>query len=135
MSRSRQSGGYILLVEDDEALLEALELELTGRGYIVRCATNGVEGLEHIREELPMLILTDLAMPIMNGTKMIQLLRSEPLGRDVPVIILSAYGFEWEAELMKAQGYIKKPVHAHQLEQEIARVLAGQQPRQAAYLN
>jgi len=127
--------GYILIVEDDAALLEALELQLSGGGYEVRCALNGVEALAHIRTELPMLILTDLAMPVMNGAKLLQLLRNEPLGSDVPVIILSAYGYEWEAELMKAQGYIRKPVRPAQLEGEIARVLRRQARPQAAMLN
>jgi CheY-like chemotaxis protein len=127
--------GYILLVEDDQPLLEALEMELTGRGYIVRCAENGAEALALIRQELPLLILTDLAMPVMNGAKMLQLLRGEPLGRDVPVIILSAYGYEWEAELMQAQGYIRKPVRPAQLDAEIARVLSGQKAPKMAMLN
>jgi CheY-like chemotaxis protein len=127
-------GSYILIVEDDVDLLEALELELTGRGYAVRCAHNGAEALALIREALPMLILTDLEMPVMNGRKMLQLLRQEPLGVDVPVIVLSAFGYEWEAELMSAQGFIRKPVRAAQLEQEMARVLAGGRPR-AVLLN
>jgi CheY-like chemotaxis protein len=128
-------GGYILVVEDDAALLDAIEEELTGRGYRVRTAGNGAEGLELLRRELPMLILTDLAMPVMNGARMLQALRNEPLGRDVPVIILSAYGYEWEAELMQAQGYIKKPVRVAQLEEEIARVLAGLPRRQSVVMN
>jgi len=128
-------GGYILIVEDDPAMLDALEMELSSRGYVVQTAANGAEALEHIRRELPMLILTDLAMPVMNGRKMLQILRALPLGGDVPVIILSAFGYEWEAELMQAQGYIKKPVRAAQLEQEIARVLGGPQLRRTAMLN
>lgn len=128
-------GGYILIVEDDVALLEALELELSLRGYTVRCAQNGAEALEHIRRELPMLILTDLEMPVMNGRKMLQILRSEPLGRDVPVIVLSAFGYEWEAELMGAQGYIRKPVSAAQLEQAMVSVLSPTSVRRTALLN
>jgi CheY-like chemotaxis protein len=127
--------GYILVVEDDVPLLEALELQLSGRGYEVRCAQNGAEALALIRQELPLLILTDLAMPVMNGARMLQFLRNEPLGKDVPVIILSAYGYEWEAELMQAQGYIRKPVRSAQLEQEIARVLMGQCAPKVAMLN
>jgi CheY-like chemotaxis protein len=127
--------GYILIVEDDRPLLEALDLELTAGGHKVRCAENGAEALSIIRQELPLLIITDLAMPVMNGAKMLQALREEPLGRDVPVIILSAYGYEWEAELMHAQGYIRKPVRPAQLEAEIARVLAAQPLPSVALLN
>jgi CheY-like chemotaxis protein len=128
-------GAYILIVEDDAAMLDALEMELSSRGYEVRGAANGAEALALIRQELPMLILTDLAMPVMNGRKMLQLLRAEPLGHDVPVIILSAFGYEWEAELMQAQGFIKKPVRVAQLEQEIARVLGGPSLARTAMLN
>lgn len=127
--------GYILIVEDDVGLRDALELELGGRGYAVRGAGNGAEALAELRAELPMLVLTDLEMPVMNGRRMLQLLRQEPLGRDVPVIVLSAFGYEWEAELMGAQGYIRKPVGAAQLEQEIARVLAAQAAPRSAALN
>ena len=127
-------GSYILIVEDDTDLLEALELELSGHGWAVKTARHGAEALALVREAPPLLILTDLEMPVMNGRKMLQLLRQEPAGKSVPVLILSAFGYEWEAELMGAQGYIRKPVRAAQLEEEIARVLAGA-PKKAALLN
>lgn len=128
-------GGYILIVDDDESLLDALDMELSDRGYPIRRATNGQEALERIREELPMLIITDLAMPVMNGRKMLQLIRRDPRAREVPVIILSAFGYEWESELMGAQGHIRKPVTTAQLEEVIARVLLGVSPRSAVLLN
>lgn len=115
--------GYILIVEDDRHLLEALSEQLTERGWQVRCVENGQQALEQVERELPMLIITDLEMPVMNGRRMLQVLRQQPLGSDVPVIVLSAFGYEWEAELMGAQGYIRKPVAIGQLDREIARVL------------
>lgn len=117
--------GYILVVDDDEDLLEALELELTGRGYPVRCARHGAEALALVRAERPLLILSDLQMPVMNGRKMLQILKTEPNGADVPVIILSAFGYEWEAELMGATGYLRKPVSSAQLQEVIAGALGG----------
>lgn len=128
-------GGYILVVEDDEALLEALQSGLEHKGYVVRTARNGAEALELVRQELPAIILTDLAMPVMNGRKMLQLLRHDPRAREVPVVILSAFGYEWEAELMGAQGYIRKPVSTAQVDQVIARVLRGAPSPSAAFLN
>ncbi len=125
---------YILIVDDDTDLLEALELELEDHGYAVKTATNGLEALERVREALPMLIIADLAMPVMNGRKMLQILRRDAEAKAVPVLILSAFGYEWEAELMGAQGYIRKPVSAAQLEREIAQVLTGA-PKKAALLN
>jgi CheY-like chemotaxis protein len=128
-------GGYILVVDDDADLLEALELELSGRGFEVRTAGNGAEALSHVRGERPMLIITDLEMPVMNGRKMLQLLRQDERARVVPVIVLSAFGYEWEAELMGAQDFVRKPVSAGQLEQVIGRVLAGAPRPKAAMLN
>jgi CheY-like chemotaxis protein len=128
-------GGDILIVDDDEALRDALDLELSTRGWKVRTASNGAEALERVREALPMLILLDLEMPVMNGRRMLQALRQMPLGADVPVMILSAFGYEWEAELMGAQGYIRKPVGTRQLEEAIARVLTGAKAPRAVMLN
>jgi len=127
-------GGYILVVDDDTDLLEALELELSGRGWNVRTARDGREALECIRQERPALLITDLEMPVMNGRKMLQILRDMP-GAGFPVLILSAFGFEWEAELMGASGYIRKPVSAAQLEERIAQVLGGMPEKRAAWLN
>lgn len=116
--------GYILLIDDSRDLLEALSHALVDRGYSVRTASNGAEGLEALRRDLPLLIITDLEMPVMNGRKLLEALAREPLGRDVPVIILSAFGYEWEAELMGAQGYVRKPVGIDALDEQVRRVLA-----------
>jgi CheY-like chemotaxis protein len=117
--------GYILVVDDDTGLREALVCELEARGHKVRSAADGAEGLACLRAELPMVVVTDLEMPVMNGRKMLQLLRSEPLGPDVPVIVLSGFGFEWEAELMGAQAFLRKPVQVDHLEETMSRVLAS----------
>jgi CheY-like chemotaxis protein len=117
--------GYILVVDDDAGLREAVACDLEALGHRTRQAADGAEALEQARGELPMLVLTDLEMPVMNGRKMLQLLRREPLGGDVPVIVLSAFGFEWEAELMGAQAFVRKPVNSARLRETIAHVLTG----------
>lgn len=127
---------YILIVDDDSDLLDVLELQLAQMGLKSRRANNGKEALDAIREQLPALIVSDLAMPVMNGRKMLQLIRQDPQASQVPVIILSAFGYEWEAELMGAQGHIRKPIlHASQLETEITRVLGGAEPRKRKLVN
>ncbi len=125
----------MLVVEDDADLREALAIELSLEGYEVRTASNGAEALARIEAERPMLVLTDLEMPVMNGRRMLQRLRDDPACAALPVIVLSAFGFEWEAELMGAQGYIRKPCRIGQLSQEIGRVLTGAQPQRSPLLN
>jgi CheY-like chemotaxis protein len=115
--------GYILVVDDDAGLREALALELESLGYRTGSAANGAEALERVHAELPMLVLTDLEMPEMNGRQLLQRLRGEPLGSDVPVVVLSAFGFEWEADLMGAQAFVRKPVNSAQLRETLSNVL------------
>jgi CheY-like chemotaxis protein len=57
----------ILLVDDEPDLLAAWHLILTGEGYDVRCATNGAQALECIRQRGPDLVITDWMMPVMDG--------------------------------------------------------------------
>jgi CheY-like chemotaxis protein len=54
---------------------------------------------------------------------MLQRMRATPDLKEVPVVIISGFGFEWEAELMGAQGYIGKPFEPQELEQTIAHLL------------
>lgn len=79
----------ILLVDDEPALREIYDVELTRSGYEVLLATNGEEGLATIRREMPDAILLDLQMPVKDGFDVLrELSRDERLKR-IPVVILS----------------------------------------------
>ena len=114
---------YILVVDDDADFREGLRTELELKGYQVEEADDGQAALAKATERPPLLVLLDLQMPIMNGREALTRLRASPDTSDVPVVILSGFGFEWEAELMGAQGYLAKPFEAEDLEKVIARVL------------
>ena len=79
----------ILVVEDEPSLVEALCNKLTKEGFAVIDARNGQTGLETALKEKPDLILLDLIMPIMDGLTMLQKLREDEWGKNVPVIILT----------------------------------------------
>ena len=114
---------YILVVDDDTDFREGLRAALEMKGYQVQEAGNGKEALEKIVEKPPLLVLLDLQMPVMNGREMLQRMRATPELKDVPVVIISGFGFEWEAELMGAQGYVGKPFEPEELERTIAALL------------
>jgi DNA-binding response OmpR family regulator len=59
----------------------------------------------------------------MNGREMLQRMRANSDLKDVPVVIISGFGFEWEAELMGAQGYIGKPFEPEELQKTIGNLL------------
>ena len=84
------SYGPILIVEDVPNVLELLEVTLRFKGYAVNTARNGEEALEAIEKEKPVLIVTDILMPKMDGYAFIQKLRLNPETRAIPVMFLSA---------------------------------------------
>jgi len=114
---------YILIVDDDEDFRLGLRDELERKGYQVEEAEDGQRALLKICERPPLLVLLDLQMPVMNGRELLTRLREQDETADVPVVILSSFGYEWEAELMGAQGYLGKPFEPLELEQTMARVL------------
>jgi DNA-binding response OmpR family regulator len=111
------------VVDDDTDFREGLRAALEMKGYQVEEAANGKDALEQIQKKPPLLVLLDLQMPVMNGRELLQKLRAEADTKDVPVVIISGFGFEWEAELMGAQGYVGKPFEPEELERTIAALL------------
>jgi CheY-like chemotaxis protein len=103
-------GQYILVVDDDDDFRETLAEVLTEAGYPVQQAENGEVAIARAAEEAPGMVLLDLKMPVLDGWGVMERMRSDPKSAAVPILILSAYGFEWEAELLGAQGYIPKGV-------------------------
>lgn len=80
-----------ILIVDDVMLNVEILLEMVNRmGYTGRAATNVEEAFGHIREKLPQLILLDVSMPQINGYQMCEMLKKNPVTRNVPVIFISA---------------------------------------------
>lgn len=82
--------GPILIVEDVPNVLELLEVTLRFKGYAVITARNGQEGLDVVAKQRPILIITDILMPKLDGYAFVQKLRLNPETRTIPVIFLSA---------------------------------------------
>ena len=79
----------ILIIEDEPALREALADKLSREGFSCLEAKNGLEGLDFALKEHPDLILLDIIMPVMDGMTMLEELRKNPWGKNVPVILLT----------------------------------------------
>lgn len=102
--------GYLLVVDDDSSHRALISDVLDEMGYRTREAANGREALDLLEQEMPEAVLLDLRMPVMSGWGLLEALKKLPRARNLPIIIISAYGFEWEAELVGASGYVSKPV-------------------------
>ncbi len=86
----RPATGDILLVEDDPTIAKLYSVLLESRGYAVRHAVDGLDGLDCANQKRPDLVLLDIMMPRMNGIAFLQALRAGDM-RDVPVVVLSNF--------------------------------------------
>ncbi|MFM0557398.1 response regulator [Paraburkholderia sediminicola] len=77
----------ILLVDDEPDLLSVWHLILSGEGYDVRCARNGAEALDCIRQRVPDLVITDWMMPLMGGAELCRRMRAQPELARVPIFV------------------------------------------------
>jgi CheY-like chemotaxis protein len=121
--------GYVLVVDDDADHRDLLTEALHGMGYEAAQAENGKVALDILAERLPALVLLDLKMPIMSGWAVLEALQQMPHASSIPVLVISAYGFEWEAELVGAAGHIKKPVELEVFRRQVSRLLGAAKPR------
>lgn len=122
-----------ILVVDDDASHRTLICDLLEEeGYRTLQAQNGKEALELLERETPMAVLLDLRMPVMSGWGLLEALKKMPSARKLPIIIISAYGFEWEAELVGASGYVSKPVDLEKVRATV-RELVGPPPVQMVH--
>lgn len=102
----------VLLVEDDEAIREALVETLERRGYRVVDASNGKAAIERARAGAirPDVIVLDLAMPVMDGDAFLRAQSSEPLLAGVPVIVVTARLRRPEPLTSTVRGVLVKPL-------------------------
>jgi len=80
----------ILIVEDDIPLRDMYQARLEMDGYQVIVADDGEEGLAKTTEEKPHLILLDLMMPKISGMDVLDIIKSTPEIKNIPVIVLTA---------------------------------------------
>lgn len=112
----------ILVVDDDASHRALIRDVLEEMGYAAPQASNGREALDLLEGDPPLAVLLDLRMPVMSGWALLEALKKLPRAKNVPVIIISAYGYEWEAELVGAAGYISKPVDLEKLRLTVERI-------------
>jgi two-component system KDP operon response regulator KdpE len=112
----------ILVVDDEPQLTRVLRTGLKSRGYDVRAAADGLAGFEAFNDWHPDLVITDLAMPNVDGLELCRRLRAIST---VPIIVLSAKGEEKtkvEALDLGADDFVTKPFGIDEL---LARVRAS----------
>jgi CheY-like chemotaxis protein len=95
-------------------------------GYEVSEALNGEEGIAKARAERPDLILMDISIPIIDGWEATQVLKHDPLTRDIPIIALTAHALASDREKameVGCDGYLAKPCEPRAVVAEVQRFL------------
>lgn len=102
----------ILIADDDIEMLNLLSEILSSENYKVLKAEDGVKALEEARKELPSLIMLDIHMPNKNGIQTLKEIKSDPLLKNIPVIMLTVEGSPSDIQhcmIYGANTYITKP--------------------------
>ena len=117
----------ILCIEDEPEMIDLIRLILGRRGFEVKGAAGGVEGLKIIRQELPDLVLLDLMMPDMDGWEVYQQMKADEKTKRIPVIVVTAKAQSIDKVLglhiAKVDDYITKPFSPQDLMNSIDKVL------------
>ena len=115
----------VLIVEDSETIRGLLRLCLSGLPVIVWEAANGEQGYDLAVRIRPDLILTDIAMPLLDGIEMIELLRQDPRTSAIPVVCCTAAGDLEQTRAVRAGAVLclEKPIHRRAIRGPVCRIL------------
>ncbi len=113
----------LLYVEDDENTREELEYFLKNKVKKLYVAKNGQEGFDFFEKYQPDLIITDIQMPVMTGTKMIKLIKEK--NKTIPIVIITAFNdtdYLFEAIKLNVTNYLTKPLNLFALSEVLANI-------------
>ncbi len=115
----------ILVVDDNPDSREMLSFILTGEGFSVIAAGDGLEALDLVKEVHPDLIITDINMPNIDGIELTKKLR-EQFKSTLPIMVVSAFGGELVSKAIEAgaNGAIQKPLHVDSLLTLVKQILS-----------
>ncbi|MDP1759704.1 MAG: response regulator [Thermodesulfovibrionales bacterium] len=109
----------ILVVEDSPTMRQLIGFAMKRiAGSKVIEATDGVDALKKLSSEKIDLILADINMPVMDGLKLVSLVRGNPAYKDIPIIMITTEGAEEDrkrALAIGANAYLPKPIQTQEL--------------------
>ncbi|HEX7435039.1 MAG TPA: response regulator [Anaerolineaceae bacterium] len=124
---SNQNKIHVIYIEDDSEMIDLVSLILTRKGYTVKGALGGHQGLDMVRQEPPDMILLDLMMPDMDGWDVYQQLKANETTAHIPVIVITAKSQTIDQVLglhiAKVDDYICKPFRPQELIDSIEKIL------------
>ena len=128
--------GKILIVDDDPDITEAIKVVLENEGYSVDSASDGTEGLEHIKTNRPDLVILDVMMNTLDeGFVLSRELKNNPRFKNIPILMVTSVGQKTGIDFEEAagdetwlpvDGFLSKPVQAEVLLNKVKTLLHEQ---------
>ncbi len=102
----------VLITEDEPNIVESLTFILTRAGYEVSAVLDGEAAVRRLRSDPPDIMILDIMLPKLNGFEILKLVKTDPLLKSLPVLILTAKGQAHDRQLAEeigANAFITKP--------------------------
>lgn len=120
----------ILVVEDSPTMRQLISFAMKRipNSHVIE-ATDGVDALKKLSSDKIDLILADINMPVMDGLKLVSLVRGNPAYKDIPIIMVTTEGAEEDrkrAIAIGANAYLSKPIQTQELLKLVTSFLSGQ---------
>lgn len=114
----------ILVVERNPAVQRLEKFFLEQAGYTVEFANDGVTALERSRSLKPNILVTEILVPKLDGLSLCRALKSDPLTRDIKVLVFSHLHAEDRAREVEADAFLVKPLNEELLIGTVERLIA-----------
>src|ERR1035441_904175 len=123
-----QSGNRVLLVDDEPLFQKLISVCLVSAGYVVQAAVDGLDAVKKLRAGLPDLIISDLNMPRMDGTELLEIIRKR--FQQIPVMLVGDEALEALPGEVPADAYFQKNRFGfHQFPEAIGELFRRHHPR------
>lgn len=114
----------LLVVEDEWAIADWLEVLLSEHAYHVLVASDGRQALDILHREKPDLVLTDFMMPVVDGAGLISAMADNPRTCAIPVVVMTSLAENAVQQRVRSyHGFLRKPFHESELLQILKDVL------------
>jgi signal transduction histidine kinase len=100
----------VVVVEDDRRSMDLVTLYLEGAGVRVVAAHDGLTGLAAVRDHRPAAVVLDIRLPGMDGWRVLEALKSDPVTAEAPVVVVTMLDERPQAVALGAAEYLVKPV-------------------------
>lgn len=115
----------ILITEDEPNIVESLTFILNRAGYDVSSVADGEAAMRRLRSDPPDIMVLDLMLPKLNGFEVLKLVKSDPLLKSLPVVILTAKGQTHDREMAEeigANAFVTKPFSNRDIIEQIRKL-------------